>query len=48
MRKYPSYTLAELEKFITEGRGNDSMIEEVVRRKEGTSKAFVTPQVEWK
>lgn len=47
-RKYPSYTLVELQKFVAEGRGNDVMVEEIERRAAGQSQVFVTPQVAWK
>lgn len=35
-RKYPSYTLAELESFVAAGRGNDVMIAEIAARKAGS------------
>ena len=44
-RKYPSYTLAELEKFVAEGRGNATMMQEIEARKAGTSVRLVTPQI---
>jgi hypothetical protein len=46
-RKYPSYTLADLEKFVAEGRGNTVMAQEIADRKSGVSQCFVTPQVAW-
>ena len=45
-RKYPSHTLAELEAFVAEGRGNPVMMQEIADRKAGISKPFVTPQIE--
>ena len=45
-RKYPSYTLDQLEAFVVEGRGNDVMIKEIADRKAGVSKALVVPQIE--
>lgn len=45
-RKYPSYTLAELEAFVAEGRGNDVMVKEIADRKAGISTTFVVPQIE--
>lgn len=47
-RKYPSYTLADLEKFVAEGRGNPVMVQEIADRKSGVSKHAVTPQADWK
>jgi hypothetical protein len=44
-RKYPSYTLAELEKFVAEGKGNPAMVQEIADRKAGISKVSVTPQI---
>lgn len=45
-RKYPSYTLAQLETFVAEGLGSDVMIKEIADRKAGTSTVHVTPQIE--
>ena len=45
-RKYPSYTLAQLEAFVAEGRGNDVMVQEITARKAGLSTALVAPQIE--
>lgn len=44
-RKYPSYTLAELEKFVAEGKGNPVMVQEIADRKSGVSVIRVTPQI---
>lgn len=44
-RKYPSYTLAELEKFVAEGRSTPVMIQEIANRKTGASAVLVTPQI---
>ncbi len=44
-RKYPSYTLADLEKAVAEGRGNPVMIQEIADRKSGASKVRETPQI---
>lgn len=45
-RKYPSYTLAQLEAFVAEGRGNPAMLQEIADRKAGRSVARVTPQID--
>jgi len=45
-RKYPSYTLAQLEAFVAEGRGNPAMLQEIADRKAGRSVALVVPQIE--
>lgn len=45
-RKYPSYTLAQLEAFVEKGTGNEVMIAEIAARKAGTSTAFKTPQID--
>jgi len=45
VRKYPSYTLAELEKLVAEGRGNPVMAQEISDRKSGASKVRETPQI---
>lgn len=45
-RKYPSYTLAQLEAFVAEGRGNEVMVKEIADRKAGISKPLVVPQIE--
>jgi hypothetical protein len=44
-RKYPSYTLADLEKAVVEGRGNPVMVQEIADRKSGASQHKVTPQI---
>lgn len=44
-RKYPSYTLAQLEAFIAEGRGNPVMVQEVADRKAGSSTTYAVPQI---
>ncbi len=44
-RKYPGYTLAQLEAAVAEGRGTDLMVQEIAARKAGTSAAFRTPQI---
>jgi hypothetical protein len=44
-RKYPSYTLAELEKFVAEGKGNPTMVQEIADRKSGASIPKSTPQI---
>lgn len=45
-RKYPSYTLSQLEAFVAAGHGNDVMIAEIASRKNGSSTVFKTPQIE--
>lgn len=45
-RKYPAYTLAQLEAFVAEGRGNEVMVKEIADRKAGASNALVVPQIE--
>ena len=44
-RKYPSYTLAQLEQFVAEGKGNPVMLQEIEDRKSGISAAIVVPQI---
>lgn len=44
-RKYPSYTLTELEKFVAEGKGNPVMVQEIADRKSGASTVKTTPQI---
>lgn len=44
-RKYPSYSLAELEAFVANGRGNPVMVQEIADRKAGISNVLVTPQI---
>lgn len=44
-RKYPSYTLAQLEAFVAAGQGNPAMVEEIAERKAGASVTRVTPQI---
>jgi hypothetical protein len=45
-RKYPAYTLAQLEAFVASGRGNDVMVAEIAARKSGTSNVLSVPQIE--
>lgn len=45
-RKYPSYTLAQLETSVAAGRGNPVMVQEIADRKAGRSAALVVPQIE--
>jgi hypothetical protein len=51
-RDFPSYTLAQLEKWIAEGTVNNNATmlarvkKEIEARKSGASQAFVTPQIE--
>lgn len=49
-RKFPSYTLVELESFVAAGLNDDALKQEIVQeiadRKAGTSKPFVVPQIE--
>lgn len=44
-RKYPSYTLSQLEGFVAEGRGNPAMVQEIADRKAGLSTIKATPQI---
>ncbi len=44
-RKYPGYTLAQLEAVVAEGLGTDLMVQEIAARKAGASKTFETPQI---
>ena len=44
-RKYPSYTLADLKKFVAEGKGNAGMEQEIKDRESGASQTKVTPQI---
>ena len=44
-RKFPSYTTAQLEAAVADGRGTPAMIAEIEARKNGTSKILVTPQI---
>jgi hypothetical protein len=44
-RKYPAYTLAQLEAFVAEGKGNPVMAQEIADRKAGRSATLVTPQL---
>jgi hypothetical protein len=44
-RKYPSYTLAELKKFVAEGRGNAVMEQEIKDRESGASQVKTAPQI---
>lgn len=44
-RKFPAYTLAELESAVANGRGTQEIIDEIKARKEGSSVAFVVPQL---
>lgn len=43
-RKYPGYTLAQLEATVAEGRGTDLMVREIAARKAGSA-AFKVPQI---
>lgn len=45
-RKYPGYTLTELEAFVAEGRGNEVMRKEIADRKAGISAPLLVPQIE--
>lgn len=45
-RKWPSYTLAELEAAVKAGKGSREMEEEIQNRKSGSSQIRVTPQIE--
>lgn len=45
-RKYPAYTLAQLEAAVAAGRGNPVMVQEIEDRKAGRSVALVVPQIE--
>jgi hypothetical protein len=45
-RKYPSYTLEQLEAIAAEGRGNPVMVKEIADRKAGASNVLVVPQIE--
>lgn len=44
-RKYPSYTLAQLEQFVAEGGGNPVMVQEIADRKSSRSTVTVVPQI---
>lgn len=44
-RKYPAYTLAQLEGFVAEGKGTPVMVQEIADRKSGKSVYRPTPQV---
>jgi hypothetical protein len=44
-RKYPSYTLAQLEQFVADGSGNPVMLQEIADRKSGLSMVRVVPQI---
>lgn len=44
-RKYPSYTLAQLESFVAEGKGNQVMTQEISDRKANRSAPAITPQI---
>ena len=44
-RKYPSYTLAQLEQAVAEGNGNPVMLKEIEDRKAGRSVVRVVPQI---
>jgi N-methylhydantoinase B/oxoprolinase/acetone carboxylase alpha subunit len=44
-RRYPSYTLADLEKAVAAGRGTPEMMQEIADRKSGASVIKVTPQI---
>lgn len=45
-RKYPGYTLAQLEAAVADGRGTPVMVQEIADRKAGLSEALVVPQIE--
>jgi hypothetical protein len=45
-RKFPGYTLAELEAAVAAGRGTPVMEAEIAARKDGTSVHYKVPQVE--
>lgn len=44
-RKFPSYTLADLEGFVASGKGSPEMVQEIADRKAGRSTTTVTPQI---
>jgi hypothetical protein len=44
-RKYPSYTLAQLEAFVAAGNGSPVMVQEIADRKSGASVVRTTPQI---
>jgi hypothetical protein len=44
-RKFPGYTLAQLELAVAEGRGNDVMVKEISDRKAGISNVLAIPQI---
>jgi hypothetical protein len=44
-RKFPGYTLAQLEAAVTEGRGTSAMLQEIADRKAGASVAATVPQL---
>lgn len=44
-RKYPGFTLAQLEVAVSEGRGTPAMLEEIEARRNGSSVPFVVPQI---
>lgn len=45
-RKFPGYTLKQLEKAVAEGRGTDAMRKEIADRKAGISVVCEVPQIE--
>ncbi len=45
-RKFPGYTIRQLEEAVAAGHGNDAMIAEIAARKNGTSRILATPQIE--
>lgn len=44
-RKFPSYTLADLEAMVASGKGTPEIVQEIADRKAGHSTAAVTPQI---
>ena len=44
-RKYPAYTTAQLERFVSEGSGTPAMVQEIADRKAGKSVIRVVPQL---
>lgn len=45
-RKFPGYTLKQLEEIVAAGRGTPAMLDEIEARKAGRSRARVTPQIQ--
>ena len=44
-RKFPAYTLAQLEAFVAAGTGSDAIVAEIEARKSGASTVCKTPQI---